>query len=383
MPQPRFIDSAEPLRQLCEQLAGVEWIAVDTEFLRERSYRPELCLIQLATAEVVACIDPLAVALDPLLDLLYDERITKVFHAASQDLEIFHCLRGRPPQPVFDTQLAAPLLGHDEQMGYARLVQAVLGVELAKAHSRTDWSQRPLSAAQLSYAADDVVYLAQLYPRMRGELQRLGRLDWLTAEFDALLDPARYDKPLEDLWQKLRGVERLRGHSLAIAQELAAWRERSAREANLPRNWVMKDDVLLDIAKLKPSDAGELARIRGLSDGARKRHAAALLQLVRECRDQQPRALPRRRKNKPSAAQEAVLTLLEAVARQRAAELDINPAQLAPRRELERLMQSNNGSLVEAGWRQQLIGAQLRRVLDGECRLSVANGMLKIEQNAK
>jgi len=379
MSQARFIDRDEPLRQLCAELAGCEWIAVDTEFLRERSYRPELCLIQLATPEVVACVDPLAVNLDPLLDLLYDERTTKVFHAASQDLEIFHCLRGQPPQPVFDTQLAAPLLGHDEQMGYARLVQAVLGVELAKAHSRTDWSRRPLSDAQLGYAADDVVYLAQLYPRMRDELQSLGRLDWLAPEFAALVEPVRYDKPLEDLWQKLRGVERLRGDSLAIAQELAAWRECAARDANLPRNWVMKDDALLDIARLKPADDDELARIRSLSDGARKRHAAALLQLVRDCAGRQPRPLPRRRKGKPSAAQEAVLALLEAVVQQRATEHDINPAQLAPRRELERMLRSGDGSLVEPGWRQRLVGAELRRVLDGDCRLWVANGCLQID----
>ena len=188
-----YVDSPAALGDLCNRLAGAEWIAVDTEFLREKTYYPQLCLLQVGTPAVTACVDPLALTdLGPLLDLLYDPAIAKVFHACHQDLEIFYNLRGSVPGPVFDTQIAAPLLGHPEQMGYAGLVEALLGVTLEKAHARADWTRRPLPESQLRYAADDVIYLAQLYPVLRAELAKHGRLQWLADDFAALGDPERY-----------------------------------------------------------------------------------------------------------------------------------------------------------------------------------------------
>ena len=189
-----FIDTSDDLVDLCLQLQSEEWLAVDTEFLRESTYFPKLCLLQIATPQFVACIDTISInEINSLVDLIYNPNITKVMHAARQDMEIFYHMRGTVPQPIFDSQLAAPLLGHPEQIGYAALVEAFLGVHLNKAHTRTDWSHRPLSHAQLQYAADDVRYLAQLYPLLRGKLEQMERLSWLSDDFAALADPSQYD----------------------------------------------------------------------------------------------------------------------------------------------------------------------------------------------
>ncbi|MGH8561939.1 MAG: ribonuclease D, partial [Nevskiales bacterium] len=189
-----YIDTPAALDDFCAQLRGRDWLAVDTEFIRERTYYPQLCLVQVSDGETQACIDPIRLKdLGPLLALLYDPAVTKVFHAAGQDLELFYHLTGKVPGPVFDTQLAATLAGFGDQIGYARLVQDILGVELDKAHTRCDWSRRPLAEAELAYAADDVRYLCQVYDRLCTELKKRGRLDWLAADFAAMTDPARFE----------------------------------------------------------------------------------------------------------------------------------------------------------------------------------------------
>ncbi|MEM7257804.1 MAG: HRDC domain-containing protein, partial [Pseudomonadota bacterium] len=243
-----LISTTEALEQAAAALATRPWFAIDTEFLRERTYRPELCLIQIATDEHLFCIDPLALDnIDCLLDVIYREDITKVLHAAGQDLEIFYWLRGAVPHNLFDTQIAAPLLGYPEQAGYATLVKQALNIDLSKSHSRADWSRRPLPPQQLAYAADDVIYLAQVYPKFLHELESLGRLEWLHSEWEALTDPDLYEKPAHQMWKRLRHIEKLKGPRLAVAQRLATWREETARQRNLPRNWLLKDDVLTSI----------------------------------------------------------------------------------------------------------------------------------------
>ncbi|HKJ09429.1 MAG TPA: ribonuclease D, partial [Gammaproteobacteria bacterium] len=209
------VDTPEALAELCRRLDGCDWLALDTEFHREKTYYPQFCLLQLATPELVAWVDPLTVPdLGPLLELLNGEQIVKVFHAARQDLEIFYHLTGRVPAPVFDTQVAAPLLGHPDQAGYGALVSAVLGVNLSKGHARADWTRRPLPAKQLEYALDDVRYLARLYPQLRDELQQRGRLQWLAEDFAALVDPAQYENPPASAWRRIRGTDRLRAAQL-------------------------------------------------------------------------------------------------------------------------------------------------------------------------
>ena len=233
-----YIETPADLSALCEQLKRSDWLTLDTEFIREETYYPQLCLIQVATDDVVACIDPLAIDdLSPLMEVFYDPAITKVLHSARQDLEIFQNLRGRPPENIFDTQIAATLLGQGDQIGYGNLAKAMLGVELDKAHSRTDWAKRPLSPEQLDYAADDVRYLRDIYKQQIQQLQEMGRLQWLDEDFAQLSNPALYEPPIADAWKRLKGLNRLKGVQLAIVRELAQWREELAKERNLPRRW--------------------------------------------------------------------------------------------------------------------------------------------------
>jgi ribonuclease D len=231
LPAVRYIDTSAALTVVCAQLRGNPWLILDTEFLREKTYYPKLCLLQVATPDLIACIDPLALEdLTPLLDVIYDEGIMKVLHAARQDMEIFFHLRNALPAPVFDTQIAALLLGYPDQIGYGNLVKETLGIELDKLHSRTDWSRRPLSDEQIRYAAEDVFYLAQVYRHLVEKLTGLGRLDWLSEDFARLTQVELYSNDPEQAWLKVRGSNRLRGPSLAVLQALAQWRETVARD---------------------------------------------------------------------------------------------------------------------------------------------------------
>ena len=206
-----FIDEQRALETVCATLSQAPWFAIDTEFLREKTYYPKLCLVQVATPDMVACIDPLTLDdITPLLDVIFDQQITKVMHAARQDMEIFYHLRGTVPAPVFDTQIAALLLGLPDQVGYGGLVQELLGVRLHKLHSRTDWSQRPLDEAQVDYAADDVIYLAQAYQLMQEKLRESDRLDWLADDLRSLSDPALYAAHPENAWLRVKGEQAIR-----------------------------------------------------------------------------------------------------------------------------------------------------------------------------
>lgn len=276
-----FIDSAEALKHLCDQLTGSAWLAVDTEFERERTYYPELCLLQVANTETTAIIDPLAIAdMRPVYQLLYDHEITKVFHSARQDLEILFHLHGHIPVPLYDTQLAAEAAGHDKSIGYANLVEKMLGVTLDKTHTRTDWKRRPLKPSHLRYAADDVIYLGKLYQQLLIQLTGQEKLAGLQAEFDKLLDPGLYLPAPETMWIKIRESRKMNGVPLAVLKDLAAWRELTARNENLPRKWVVADQPLLDIARQMPRSVPELSRIKGLTPELLQRHSSAILALV-------------------------------------------------------------------------------------------------------
>lgn len=371
-----LIDTPAALAAFCAGLQGVPWLALDSEFLREKTYYPKLCLLQVATPHVLACIDPLALPdLTPLLAILYDPAVVKVMHAARQDLEIFYHLRGNLPAPVFDTQAAAPLLGYPEQAGYGALVETVLGVHLSKSHTRTDWSHRPLSEAQLQYAADDARYLARLYPRLRDELERLGRLSWLEEDFKSLTDPRQYERPPEQAWLRVKGVQLLRGRRLATLQALAAWRERTACATDLPRSWLLKDETLLDLAKLQPEDQAALLRIRGLNGQTVHRYGAALLELIVASKDRPPQPLPEtQRPVRFSPGQEAVVELLAAAVRLIGERHALHPSAIASRKELERLLQGDHSVDILQGWRRKLAGETLLSVLRGEIGLRIRDG---------
>lgn len=289
-----YIDTPEALAALGAALAGSPWIALDTEFVRERTYYPQLALIQVADHRRVTCIDPLALeSLEPLLAVLYDPEVTKVLHSARQDLEIFFHLRQAPPCPVFDTQRAAALLGQGEHIGYADLVKQLLGVELDKSQTRTDWHRRPLDPAQLAYAADDVRYLREVYQHQRAALEAAGLLERLAADCASLCDPRHYCLRPEDAWRRVKGHRQLRGVQLAVLRALAAWREEQAVATDRPRRWIVGDDVLLTLARRLPEDRPRLRAVPGLAAATLKRYGDTLLELIAAARREPAEDWPR------------------------------------------------------------------------------------------
>jgi ribonuclease D len=380
--QSHYIDSADALQALCARIRRRPWIALDTEFIRESTYFPRLCLLQLASDDDTACIDPLALAtLDPLVEILLDPAILKVFHACGQDMEIFYHACGRLPAPVFDTQLAAPLLGLASQPSYASLVQELLGTTLSKSHTRTDWCRRPLSAQQLAYALDDVRYLGPLYLKLRAALEERGRLAWLQEDFAALSDPERYRNPPEKAWRRIRATGKLTGRRLAVLKALAAWREERARREDRPRGWLLPDEALLDIARMSPADMEQLASLRSLKRQSVQDYGAEILALIRQTRaapapDAEPAAV---RAGPLDARQEALADIMMALVRLRGAESAVNPALLASRDELARLILGQTDVELLHGWKRNLIGDDLLRLMQGGLRLRVENGTPRFE----
>jgi len=379
--QELFVDTPDALLALCKQLEHSEWLALDTEFIREKTYYPKLCLIQVCNGEVAACIDPLTLTdLGPLLEILYDGRILKVLHAARQDLEIFLHDHKQLPMPVFDTQPAAALLGHGDQIGYANLVKQLLNIELPKDQTRTDWSQRPLDEQQLRYALDDVVYLGQIYLHMRGHLFDRERLQWLAADFAMLVDPHTYFPEPQDMWKRTKGKQLLRGKQLAVLQKLAAWRETRARDRDLPRKWVLKDEVIIELSRRMPRDAGGLSKIRGLEPGQIRREGETLIQLINEGAEV-PREQWPNDKGRPTpldAQQEAMVDVLSAALRLIADEHQLSPMAIATRKELEKLLRGEPDCVLLEGWRQSLAGNLLAAVMRGEQQLALQQGELRL-----
>lgn len=381
---PLFIDTRAQLERFCLDLAGSRWMAMDTEFLREKTYFPKFCLLQIATDRAVACIDPVALGtLDPLTEIIYSTGIVKVLHSARQDLEIFYHLHGKVPTPIFDTQIAAPLLGLTEQISYGALVAEILGVHLSKAQSRTDWSRRPMSQEQLRYAADDVIYLAAAYQQIQARLDKLQRRQWLEQEFSELSRTDLYEASPESAWQKISGALQLKGKQLSVLQALAAWREQTARTQDLPRGWLVKDEVLLDLSRQQPVATEALGHVRGLDERAVRRYGEVLCRLIQDAMESAPiNPEFRARPLKKSPEQEALLDLMMAVVRLRAAQHTLNPAVLASRKDLEQLLDGNSDAKLTKGWRWKMAGEELVAVLRGELGLKVLDGNLSLFAHA-
>jgi ribonuclease D len=378
--QAEYIDTPLALQAFTRRIANAPWLALDTEFLREKTYFPKFCLLQVASADCAACIDPLALpTLEPLADVLFDAGIVKVLHSGRQDLEIFHQLYGKLPQPLFDTQLAAPLLGMNEQISYAGLVQEVLGVQLSKAHSRTDWTRRPLSQEQLAYAADDVIYLGQVYCTILPRLQSMGRLAWLEQDFADMARPEQYQCQPEQAWRRIGGVQHLKSKGLSVLQTLAAWREQTARDQDLPRGWLIKDEALIDLARRPPRNLDDFKDIRGLGERLVQKYGAHLCKLIEAALERPPQPLESKRSSgRKSGEEEALLDLLMAVARIRAGENALNPAILASRKDLEQLLEGDGQARLLSGWRKAMAGDELAALLRGELSVRVVDGALKI-----
>ena len=369
----QYINRPEQLLPLCEQILQEPWIALDTEFLREKTYYPKFCLLQIAAPDWVACVDPLAIAdLTPLVDAIYNPNITKVLHSCRQDLEIFFQITGKIPGPIFDTQIAAPLLGFQENPGYAMLVSSFLNINLSKAHTRADWTERPLSQDQIQYAADDVIYLCKIYTIMCEQLEKLGRLNWLESDFALLNNPELYQLSPENAWLKIRGKNKLTGRQLSILQALSEWRERTAQTENKPRNWLFPDDMLLELGKLQPVTTSDLAKIRNINERSVNRYGKIICELIDAARQRPPK--PLREKDgsgKKTQQHEAILDVLSAIVRIRAEENSLNPVILATRKDLEQLLFAEEDCLLLQGWRYNMAGKELQGLLRGQYTLSL------------
>jgi len=360
-----YIDTPVQLNTFCDAIKDSEWLAIDTEFVREKTYYPQLCLIQVSNGIELACIDPIALdSIEPLLDIFYDTRITKVFHAASQDLEIFANLRNELPAPLFDTQIAAALLGHGNQISYAALVKSYCDVDLDKSHSRTDWSRRPLSGAQIQYAADDVRYLGEVYNLLKKELKTKNRDAWLDEDFIKLADVTRYQINPEHSWQQIKGLDKLAGRHLVFAQALASWRERYAQKINKPKRWVIKDDILLAMADGPVTNNDELDAA-GLSEKNRDRFGQEWLNLLSEAatipEDQRPiRQRFERLTNAQRKLGKELMTALQAIGE----EQQIDPGLLATRKVINQLVAGERDVSVLQGWRNDIAGQHLLTIID-------------------
>ncbi|MEW5756256.1 MAG: ribonuclease D [Pseudomonadota bacterium] len=379
--QELYIDNPTALRGLCDRLQGCRRIALDTEFVREKTYYAQFCLLQLATDDLLACVDPLALPdLEPLLAILYREDILKIMHSGHQDLELFFDLRGQLPKPVFDTQITAALLGHGDQVGYANLVASLTGVTLDKTHTRADWSRRPLEPQQIEYALDDVRYLIPMYDALHASLQALGREDWLREDFAELCDERRYRRDDDSIWRRLKGVQHLRGRQLAVARAVAVWREHTAQAQDKPRKWLLGDDIILDIARLIPQDLAKLGRIRGISEAVVRHHGIQILELIR-----QAAALPKEQwPQLPRIAhlpeeQEPLVDVLMAVARVCAMKHRISINALVSRKEIEQVISGDREAQVLHGWRRELLGNELLAMLQGERALRVEGAAVCVD----
>ena len=369
-----LISTTKDLENFIATLKNPDWIALDTEFLRERTYYAQLCLIQIEAEGMRACIDPLAIKdMSALFDMLNNPDIIKVFHAAHQDLEILMQLTGKIPAPIFDTQVAASVLGIGDQISYARLVEELLGISLSKTQSRTDWTQRPLDAKQLEYAIDDVRYLAQIYPKMMEQLNSLGRLNWLTKDFTKAISPETYAINARERWQKVRGNQVLKRQQLAVLRELAEWRENRAEKSNLPRKWIISDEILIDLAKQQPTNSQQISKIRGINPDRTKKYHDLWLKLINKGKNLPESEWPEQpRSKKPTSQQNLVIDLLMLVVQIKARENKISPAAIATRKSIAKMVQSGNSHLSD-DWRDVLVHQSFTDVLSGKKTIGIEN----------
>jgi ribonuclease D len=357
-----IVTTSEALAALADRLAAQEAVGLDTEFLRERTYRAQLCLVQVAGGADVLCVDPLAMPdLAPLARLLDAAAPTKVMHASRQDIEVLLPLAGAL-HAVFDTQVAASLAGLPPQIGYADLVRRLLGRDLPKTHTRTDWSRRPLSPAQVEYALDDVRFLVPLRDALTQTLERLGRLGWLAEEMTALAEESRFTTDPQVAWQRVKGLGALDPARQRLAQGLAAWRERRAAERNRPRGWILDDLVLREVVLRVPRDLTALAAVEQMPAGVVKHCGEEILACVQAAQVPEP-APPLQGRVRPDPAKAALVKHLATLTHGIATQLSVSPEVLATRRDLEKLADGRQDAAVLKGWRREVAGLRLLAAL--------------------
>ncbi|MBX6321119.1 MAG: ribonuclease D [Rhodospirillaceae bacterium] len=377
-----LINDSKALAEFCRRQAEADYITVDTEFMRDRTYWPRLCLVQVAGPQEAAAIDTLAPDLDlgPLLALMADPKVTKVFHAARQDIEIFFQLSGTVPAPLVDTQVAAMVCGFGDAVSYETLAGRLAGASIDKSSRFTDWSQRPLTERQLKYALEDVVHLRVIYERLAKRLARTGRTEWVREEMTALTDPRSYRLDPREAWRRLK-VRSERPRFLAVLRELAAWREEEAQRRDLPRNRVLKDESLMEIAAHAPTTVEELGRSRGLARSiVEGRQGAAILAAVRRGLELPESEIPRPQDRPELPANIGpVVELLRVLLKARCEQHGVAQKLVASAADLELIAADDNAPVPALrGWRRELFGADALALKHGEVALAVAKGRVEL-----
>lgn len=383
-----LITKTDDLAALVTRMSAHDFVAVDTEFMRENTYFPDLCLIQIGTPDEAAAIDPKADGLDlaPLLDLLVaNHDVLKVFHAGGQDLEIIHNITGRMPVPLFDTQIAAMALGYGEQIGYSNLIESILGHALDKGARFTDWSRRPLDKRQIDYAIGDVTHLATIFPKLVSKLRKTGRGAWLDEEMERLADPSSFAFPPEDAWKRLKLPSR-NPQVLGRLRALAGWRETEARQKDMPRGRIVKDDTLADIAGHPPKTQEDLGKVRGLSAGWRNNDIGArMMAALARAEPLDPDDLPPREPRRPGLTKDGALVadLLKLLLKIRAKESGVASKLIARSDELEMLASGvRDGLNILGGWRFDEFGRDALDLVEGRLAFATEQGRLKLTRTA-
>lgn len=378
----KLVATTPKLSEACAALARHDYVAVDTEFMRETTFWPKLCLIQLAGPNDALIVDPLAAGIDltPFYALMANERVVKVFHAARQDIEIVHVQAGIVPHPIFDTQVAAMVCGFGDSISYVNLVKRVTGKELDKTSRFTDWARRPLTPKQLHYALGDVTHLRDIYEHLKADLAKTGRAHWLGEEMATLTDPKTYVTHPEDAWRRLKLKVRNR-KGLAVLMELAAWRERQAQAQNVPRNRILRDEALYDIANHAPTDVAKLSELRTLSEGfSRSARAREIVDVVTLGLARDPSSVPPLHSGTPNQGDAgATIDLLRVLLKAAAQRHGVAPRLIADSDDLERIALENEPNVpAMSGWRRELFGENALRLKRGELALVMNDGEVTV-----
>ena len=377
-----LITETTELIEACERFSRDSFLAIDTEFMRERTYYPQLCLIQIAGKSEAVTVDALAseISLDPILNLMANNEIIKVFHACRQDMEIFFNLNRRIPFPVFDTQIGAMVCGYGESVSYDKLVRQITGVQIDKSSRFTDWSHRPLSKQQLNYALSDVTHLRTVYESLLNQLEKNGRINWLNEEFQSVLSPKTYDIPLDQIWRRLK-IKNGKPRFLILVRELCAFREKEAQNRNTPRNRIIRDDVLLDIAARSPKSSVDLAKVRSLSPQfAEGRLGKSILRVVAEASNIPESDAPQLEKlNKTKPQKPALIELLKVLLKHKSEDNHVAQKLIASTADLEAIAENDNANVLALnGWRKDVFGDDALLLKSGKIALSAAGDRIKV-----
>lgn len=381
----RLITDNAVLSEACKRFAACEYVTIDTEFIREKTYYPKLCLVQIASHEDEVAIDPLADGIDlaPLLELLANDKVLKVFHAAKQDVEIFYQLTGAVPTPLYDTQIAAMVCGYGESIGYEALVNTIVNASLDKASRYTDWEQRPLTQRQVDYAIADVTHLRGVYESLRGQIERQGRNEWIAEEMAQMAHPESYEVDPDDMWRRLKYNNRSSAY-LNLLRAAAAWRERTAQRKDIPRGRLLKDEVLLQIAAMNPKSMEELAQVRGALKHISGDNAKSLIAALDEARTLPKEQHPKDEKRKKllSADQDVIVDVLRMLLKLQCEKHHVATKLVANKEELAALVLGKDVACMH-GWRHEVFGALAQDFLSGKLQLRVdAAGGVVFEKSA-